>query len=78
MDMVFQFLAERPIVLLFLLLGVGAALGTVRVAGVSLVSPAADRARTKNLYARGSRLVYEIVRFVPPSIQSGSKPSRRY
>ena len=36
MDVVFQFLADRPIVLLFLLLGVGAALGTVRVAGVSL------------------------------------------
>ena len=36
MATVFQFLADRPIVLLFLLIGIGAALGRVRVAGVSL------------------------------------------
>lgn len=36
MATVFQFLADRPIVLLFLLIGVGAALGRVRIAGVSL------------------------------------------
>ena len=36
MATVFQFLAEHPIVVLFVLIGVGAPLGRVRVAGVSL------------------------------------------
>ncbi|MCT9818925.1 transporter [Microbacterium sp. W1N] len=33
---VFQFLADRPIIVLFLLLGVGSAVGRIRIAGVSL------------------------------------------
>lgn len=36
MAVVFEFLAERPILVLFLLLGLGAALGRVRIGGVSL------------------------------------------
>ncbi|WP_109211114.1 MULTISPECIES: TrkA C-terminal domain-containing protein [Microbacterium] len=36
MATVFQFLAERPIIVLFVLIGIGAALGRVRVKGVSL------------------------------------------
>ncbi len=33
---VFEFLAERPVIVLFLLIGLGAALGRVRIGGVSL------------------------------------------